>query len=572
MKTVHNITSSETDPGNRVLESSATKSSNFYQSDIIYQRYLKKHLSPEALKYMTDKLEWVGGEAATRMNKWSAEADRNVPAIKKRSPFGEDIDEIEFHPSYWKLMDIAAESEMFYVQWDPDLRQKFADERHMLGFTVGHLYAMTELGVYCPLCMTDGAARLLDLFGEDEDKERLISALSSRNGNSLLTGAMFLTEKAGGSDVGANRTMATHIEGRLYRLNGEKWFCSNANADVMMVLARTNEQPGTKGLSLFLVEKKLPDGTRNPMEFIRLKDKLGVRSMATAEISLKDTIGKMIGEEGKGFKMMTEMINLSRLYNSVTAVAGARRALIEAYEFLSYRKSFGKTALYHALIRDKLWELGSLHVMNFYLVWKTIQTMDAADQGNERARHLGRILIPMSKWFSAETGVYMGRESMELMGGLGYIEDTGLPRIYRDLLVLPIWEGSGNIIVLDVLRAAQKTKGMDYLLEEISRMSENGNKYKKIIHKEFSSIRHILEAIPEQEQDVMENSAKPVFKRLIHLYQMTLLIEELDEHNRYWIEPALDYLAKILNTDHYTLQKPPATEIIQNMIGWEIKG
>ncbi|HKJ30946.1 MAG TPA: acyl-CoA dehydrogenase family protein [Balneolales bacterium] len=571
MKTVHPATILEEDSKNRVLEPNAGKSSNFYHSDHILQSYLKKHMRADALKYMTDKLEWIGEEAATQMNLLSAQADQNGPVIKKRTPYGEDLEEIEFHPSYWKLMDMAAETEMFYVKWDPDLRKKFSNERHLLGFSVGHLYAMTELGVYCPLCMTDGAARLLDLFADDEDKHRLIPGLSSRNGKTLLSGAMFLTEKAGGSDVGANRTMATHLEGKLYRLNGEKWFCSNANAHVMMVLARSNEQSGTKGLSLFLVEKTLPDGTRNPMEYIRLKEKMGVRSMATAEIKLKDTIGKLIGEEGKGFKMMTEMINLSRLYNSVTAVAGSRRALIEAYEFLTYRKTFGKTALEHALIRDKLWELGSLHIVDFLLVWKTIQTMDAADNGDERSAHLNRILIPMSKWFSAETSVYIGRESMELMGGMGYIEDTVMPRIYRDLLVLPIWEGSGNIIVLDVLRASQKTKGMQYLLEDIQKLSRKSEKYGDIIQKELAKVTKVLEALPEQSRDSMESSAKPIFKRLIYLWQMALMIEEMDQDNRQWIELALEYMSKHLHPEKFGVKEPPSVETIQNLIGWELK-
>lgn len=570
MKTVHHITSSETDPGNRVLDPAASKSNNFYQSDKIFRAYLKKYMSQKALKYMTDKLEWIGEEAATQMNVLSEQADQFGPEIRKRTPYGEELDEIEFHPSYWKLMDMAAETEMFYVKWNPELMHGFEKQGHMLGFSVGHLYAMTELGVYCPLCMTDGAARLLSLFGEEEDKERLIPGLSSRNGKNLLTGAMFLTEKAGGSDVGANRTTATHVEGNLYRLNGEKWFCSNANADVMMVLARTNDLPGTKGLSLFLVEKVLTDGTRNPMEYIRLKDKLGVRSMATAEIALKDTIGKMIGEEGKGFKMMTEMINLSRLYNSVTAVAGARRALIEAYEYLAYRKTFGKTALQHALIRDKLWELGTLHIANFLFVWKTIRTMDAADHGDERAAHLCRVLIPMSKWFSAETSVYIGRESMELMGGMGYVEDTVMPRIYRDLLVLPIWEGSGNIIVLDVLRASQKTNGMNYLLEEISKMSHKSRDFGNDIKKEVSTLQKVMEALPEQGRDVMESSAKPVFKRLIHLFQIALMIDEMDEDNRHWIEPALKYMVKTMHATKYGMKEPLSSEDIQSLIGWEI--
>ncbi|MDZ7715072.1 MAG: acyl-CoA dehydrogenase family protein [Balneolaceae bacterium] len=194
---------------------------------------------------------------------------------------------------------------------------------------------MSELGVYCPLCMTDGAAHLVDRYAPEEVKKRLLPRLSAKEGDDLYTGAMFLTEKSGGSDVGRNLCTAQHIEGDKYKLNGEKWFCSNVNAEVILALARTDDiEEGTRGLSLFLVENNLPDGTRNPMNIIRLKDKLGVRSMATGEVELKDTIGIRLGEENNGFKLMAEMINISRLYNSVAAMSGTRRAIIEAWKYL----------------------------------------------------------------------------------------------------------------------------------------------------------------------------------------------------------------------------------------------
>ncbi|MDZ7682479.1 MAG: acyl-CoA dehydrogenase family protein [Fodinibius sp.] len=199
---------------------------------------------------------------------------------------------------------------------------------------LGQLYAMSELGQYCPHCMTDGAAYLVEQFAEESDRARLLPKLGAKNGDKLYSGAMFLTEKSGGSDVGANLCTAEQVQGKRYRLNGEKWFCSNVNADVIMALARTGPvEEGTRGLSLFLVERELPGG-RNPMEIIRLKDKLGVRSMATGEVRFNDTVGKRLGAEGAGFKVMAQMINISRNYNSVAALAGYRRALIEAWQYL----------------------------------------------------------------------------------------------------------------------------------------------------------------------------------------------------------------------------------------------
>jgi len=198
-------------------------------------------------------------------------------------------------------------------------------------------------------------AVLIDRFCDENDKKRLLPAIYTTAFSEMKTGAMYLTEKAGGSDVGANIVLAEKIEGKTYSLTGEKWFCSNANGAIAFVLARTNpDKKGTGGLSIFLVEKELPDGTKNPMDIIRLKEKLGVRSMASAEIMLEGTRGKLIGQEFEGFKIMTSMINLSRVYNSVAALSASKRALMEAYQFLTGRNTFGKNAIDHPLIRKKL--------------------------------------------------------------------------------------------------------------------------------------------------------------------------------------------------------------------------
>lgn len=555
---------------NRVLQPDAHKSSNYLESDRILNVYISKYLSSDALSYFVPKLKLLGEQAAGNLNKLSDQADRFPPNLVKRDLYGEERNEIVFHPAYHEMVDIAARSEMLFVKWSSELRKRFTGELHFLGFAAGQIFAMTELGLYCPLCMTDGAARLIDLFGNEDEKKRLIPGLSACDGQKLLTGAMFLTEKSGGSDVGANETMATKLEGDRYLLNGEKWFCSNANADVMMVLARTNEdKPGTRGLSLFLVEKFLHDGKENPIEIIRLKNKLGVKSMATAEIRLKNTVGRRLGDEGEGFKLMTEMVNLSRLYNSVTAVAGARRTLIEAYEFLSYRKLFGENALEHSLIRDKLHELGAWHVANFLLVWRTVRAMDAADNGEKREKELLRILIPMSKWFSAEMGVYMARESMELMGGLGYIEDSVMPRILRDLLVLPIWEGSGNVIVLDILRAMKKSNGLEMMMNDIEQIARDNKEYGLGMRIELQKMESLLDLMKSSERDTIEATAKPIFKRLIHLYQMALMLEEFDSDNETWIRPSLEFMKTKLTGVELSLKNPISPDSVKELIAWE---
>ena len=570
METVTSGTSQYPTEKNNVLDKNFRASTNFYHSDKIFKNHLKHIVSENGLKYMLPRLDWTGKEAAGPMNDLSLQADKHGPELVKRNFLGQNINEIRFHPAYWELMKVAVKSEMFKVKWEPSLTQQFDNEKQRLGFASGYLYAMSECGQYCPLCMTDGVARLIDLFCEDEDKARLLPHIYTDKAEDFFTGAMFLTEKTGGSDVGASITVATHLEGKTYLLNGEKWFCSNANADLIFALARTDENiKGTRGLSIFLVEKNLPGGEKNPVDVIRIKDKLGVRSMASAECMLTDTQGLMVGNEFEGFKVMVEMISLSRLYNSVAALSASRRALIEAYQFLSYRKSFGKMALEHSLVRTKLTELGALNVANFYLVWKAIEALDLADAGDEKEAQLFRMINPMTKKWSAETGVYITRESMELMGGLGYIEDGVMPKLMRDGMVLPIWEGSGNVIILDMLRSLLKTNGFEVMCSEITKSANASADYGAFLKEELGKLIPFAEKLKKLPQDEMEASAKLLFEKLTSLYQISLLINNLNEESRPWIIPALNWLTEKYSPSTLKEVQPLSVEAVKGLIGWE---
>lgn len=557
----------EKHPQNRVVSTDYKASRNFFESDLMLKHFLQKFLSSQAWEYMFGKWQKLGKQAACDMDLLSQLADKNPPELVKRNFFGETINEIRFHPAYHMLMQIAIDSEMFKVKWQPDLRQKFQTELHKLGFTSFFIFGMSEGGIPCPLCMTDGVARLIDKFAKDEDKQRLLPHIFTTQLEDLYTGAMFLTEKAGGSDVGANLVSATHWKDDYYLLNGEKWFCSNANAEIIFALARTNpEIKGTKGLSIFLVEKQKPDGSPNTMEIVRLKDKLGVRSMASAECIFTDTVGKLIGKEGEGFKIMTEMINLSRLYNAVGSLSEMRRALIEVYQFLKYRISFGVPAIQHALIRTKLTELASIYTANFYLTWHAIHTLDRADNGSQEDIEILRLLTPMLKKTAAEAGVYVIRECMELMGGIGYIEDGIMPKLLRDTLVLPIWEGAGNIMVLDMLRALVKSEGLPLMFQFVQKQLTDY----EFIAKELQNLQEIARQLPQLDKETTEATAKPFFERLTLLYQLALMKFYQDSESNTWIEPALQYFTEKLQTLMPSVQKPRSAKEVEQMFAWKI--
>ena len=555
---------------NSVLAEDARISENFFSSDLILQHYLKNKLSADAFKYMHDKLNRVGGVAATELDEHSMLADKNGPELIKRDPKGNTINHIRFHPSYAKMLDIAVKSEMFHVKWDPELRERFVSERNGLGFSAGYLFAMGEMGLYCPLCMTDGAARLIDKFIEEPQRGELLARIHTLDSTDLYTGAMFLTEKSGGSDVGANLVTADKVEDGEYLLNGEKWFCSNANADLIFALARTDANiPGIRGLSIFLIKKHLKSGAKNPIDVIRLKEKLGVRSMASAECMLTNTKGQLVGNEFEGFAVMAEMINLSRIYTAMGSLSGSRRALIEAYQFLNFRKSFGKTAIEHPLIRKKLEELGALHVANFYLVWRSIEALDNFENGDGNEAELLRLITPMSKKWVSENAVYMTRESMELMGGIGYIEDGVMPKILRDLLVNPIWEGAGNIMILDMLRAVEKTNSFEVLCNEIESSALVNKAFTDWIMERLRELTEFYPQLMKMDKELKETSAKSFFEKLTKLYQISLLAKCENAEDCPWIDLSLEYLVSIYTDKALGEDAPLSNKEINQLIAWE---
>ena len=554
---------------NKVLKSNIKSSGNFYNSDLILRNYLKNHLPNKSLTEIEESLDFIGVKAANEMDELSLKADKNGPKVIYRDSYGENIYKIDFHPSYNELVKIAIQSGMFSVKWSENNRLKYGD-RNKRSFGISSLYAMSEMGVYCPLCMTDGAAHLIDKYGDDDIKNELLNGISSQNMETFLSGAMFLTEKAGGSDVGANLVQANKVEGKTYELSGEKWFCSNANAEVIFVLGRTGSQDlGTKGLSLFLLQ---PKKNEKPLKIIRLKDKLGVRSMASAEIQLENDRAILIGEENNGFKIMTEMINISRLYNSVAAVSASRRALIEAYEFTLNRQTFGKNLIEHILVREKLEELGALNCANFYLTWEAISLLDEAENGDKRAKEKLRIITPMVKKWSAEKGVYLVRESMELMGGIGYIEDLVMPKIMRDILVLPIWEGAGNIMFLDMLRASAKTKGLYYILEEIKiELSQYKGEEKNSLLDKLDKLIQNFEKLAHQSTEEQQRQSKYLFENLTDIFQISILLREYRNYKHSYLKYALNYLiTKYLDVSMLSVKKGLSESEVKDLIAWEV--
>ncbi len=410
------------------------------------------------------------GRAAALHENVAATAERNAPRLVSHAPNGERIDAVDYHPAYRALERASYGNGIVGVKFESPLADELKAIRHLTGFGAGYYFAQCEPGIFCPICMTDGVGRVLERHNDGSDVVReTLRRVASRDPETWWRGAMFLTEKQGGSDVGANAVEARR-EGSSWRLYGEKWFCSNVDAEAALVLARMpSGAPGTRGLGLFLMLRQMPVGNDRAIRIDRLKDKFGTRSMPTGEVALQGAEAFLIGGENEGFKQMAEMLNLSRLYNSVASIALMRRGLVYALAYGAERRAFGAPLWRHPLWRATMADVSAEALGAFLLVFETVRALDAADCGDVEAQKLVRAMTPVAKAVTAKLAVWAASESIEAVGGNGYVEEMPLARNLREAQVLPIWEGTTNILSLDLLRALQKEAAHEAIVSHVNR-------------------------------------------------------------------------------------------------------
>jgi acyl-CoA dehydrogenase len=334
--------------------------------------------------------------------------------------------------------------------------------------------------------MTTGAALVLQKF-DDGSLDDYFAALTADDYERHEEGAMFLTEKQGGSDVGATETRAEPVargDDRTYALHGEKWFCSNIDAQGALALARTPGAPdGTEGLSLFLVPRERPDGRLNDATFRRLKDKLGTLSVPTGEIEFEGATGYLVGEEERGFRYMTEMLNYERVTNATGAVGVMGRTLLEAKVHAASREAFGETIQQYPLLRRDLVDMTVDYEAAAAFAFEAAKWYDrrerawreSGDETDTAAYRLMRLLVPIAKYKTAAMSVEMASRAMEVLGGNGYVGEFVTERLLRDAQVLPIWEGTSNILSLDVLRAFDRVDAHEALFPLIEGYLDEAN-------------------------------------------------------------------------------------------------
>ena len=436
------------------------RGSNAFHDDPEFASLLPLYLDPALVQHLLPHLGQLGERAGRELDELAAEADLHPPTLQHRSRAGRDDQRILKHPSYVALEQVAfgdyglaALSHRAGVLGWPQKMPPAAK------YALTYLLVQAEFGLCCPLSMTDSLTRTLGKYGAPELVARYFDDLTSQDLDTLAQGAMFMTEQGAGSDIAATATLARPDpdEPGAWLLDGDKWFCSNPDAALAMVLARHEGGPaGMKGVSLFLLPRVLPDGSTNRYRIIRLKDKLGTRSMASGEIRMEGARAWLVGELGRGFVQMADMVNNSRLSNGMRAAGLMRRAVAEALHVARHRVAFGRALVDLPLMRPQLAKMMLAAEQARSMMFQTAQALYRADQREEGAYALTRLLTPLIKFRACRDARKATGDAMEVRGGCGYIEEWGDARIVRDAHLGSIWEGTSNIVSLDVIRAIRR--------------------------------------------------------------------------------------------------------------------
>ena len=438
---------------------------NQYLADDVLRRYLRHTVPADALARMEGELNEVGELAGGELYRASIAERRDEPVLTQWDAWGKRVDHIEVSPLWKRAARIAAEKGMVATAYE----RKSGAHSRVHQFALVYLVDSAWHVYSCPLAMTDGAARTLVTSKNQALIERAVPRLTSRDPAQAWTSGQWMTERTGGSDVAICETVAK-ADGDAWRLSGTKWFSSATTSQMALTLGRPEgNPPGGSGLALFYVEVRRPDGSMNGIQVNRLKEKLGTRMVPTAELTLDGALAVPVIGLKDGIKNITPMLSITRTWNAIGAISGMRHGLALAKDYAKRRVAFGAPLEQKPLHIDTLASLEAEYEGAFLLAFRAVELLgkDEAGELGEHEAALLRLLTPIVKLTTAKQAVAISSEVLESFGGAGYIEDTGLPRILRDSQVLPIWEGTTNVLSLDLLRALAKTGTLEPIAREV---------------------------------------------------------------------------------------------------------
>jgi acyl-CoA dehydrogenase len=503
---------------------------NFYAVDRGLRDLLQLYLQPGDFRRLEPHFDRLGALAGGRLDELARIADKHPPVLNARDRFGRDEDWIDYHSSYREMEKIAFGDFQFHAM--SHRAGTLGMDRPLPAvakYALQYLFVQAEFGLMCPISVTDTSIHLVSKFASPELKDYLLPKMLSDDIATLWKGTQFITERAGGSDVGAIETTARCEDG-VWRLYGDKWFCSHADADVALLLARPEGAPaGTRGLALFALPRRLKDGRRNAYRIVRLKDKLGTRSMASGEILLEGAEAWLVGEADRGLKQMMEQVNLSRLSHGVRAAAMMRRCVNEALVCARSRVAFGKTIIEYPLLRRQLLKIAVPTEQSLSMFLFAASAMDRANAGSKDAEAVLRILTPLLKFRACRDNIPVATGAMEVRGGNGYIEEWVNTRLIRDAHIGVLWEGTSNINALDiVMRAVGKSRAHRTLEASLKRLLDNATLVPAAFRDRLRLALDRALAFAERvaAEPALEESARQVASSLYHVTSAILMTWE----------------------------------------------
>lgn len=524
---------------------------NQYDDDRVLRSYLRRALPDDMLAEIEPGLHALGSRAAGEMLALADAAEAEPPRHVPYDAWGRRVDRIETSEAWRTLDRIAAEEGIVATAYE---RAHGALSRvHQMARL--HLYHPSSAIYSCPLAMTDGAARALLAHGANDPELRAaVERLTTRDPARFWTSGQWMTERTGGSDVSGTSTIAKPSGGGEYVLSGTKWFTSATTSQMALTLARivSSDEAATgdvgvrnnKSLSLFFVAMRDADGGLRNIRVDRLKDKLGTRAMPTAELTLLATPARLVGDAGNGVRKIAVLLNITRYYNAACAVSGMRRAVALATDYAGRRVAFGRPLIDHPLHVETLANMAVEYAAGFHLVARVAELLgrDEAGDATPDERLLLRLLTPAAKLFTGKQAVAVASEALEAFGGAGYVEDTGLPRLLRDAQVLAIWEGTTNVLSLDLLRALREEGALAALAADVVRMLEHvrGNALRASAGKVARSINAIVaHAETPMDDESRQAGARAFAFAIARTYAGALLLD----HAAWSVEHESDELA-----------------------------
>jgi alkylation response protein AidB-like acyl-CoA dehydrogenase len=502
---------------------------NWYDVDPNLQQIARRLLEPVDLEWCEPELRKAGALVGAHIAGRAEITDKSPPQLVKYDRWGERTDEIVHHPGA-----IASKRDAWIAGISgPRLRNEAARHgRHfpeVMTTAMNYLLSQAETGMLCAIGMTSGVVSLVRRYAPASLRDEMLAHLTAEDFDDAWDGAMFLTEKTGGSDLATLTTVARQ-EGDHWILNGSKWFCSNVDAGVIVTLARPDGAPdGLKGIALFLVPRGRMDGRRNGIEIRRLKDKLGTRAVPTAEVDFVEAEAYLMAGEsadagaardGRGINRMMEMVNSSRHGVAVMGLGIMRRAFLEAAIFSSHRTAFGSPLRDLPMMRETL--------VGMVVELEAAAALVFASAADDSA--ITRLLVPLAKLRATRRGVELASQAVEVHGGNGYIENWPVARQFRDAQCHTIWEGTENIICLDVLRALRSEQVVEAAFAALERRMSAApqmlEQTREPVARAFGEVRQALEFLSRAERDLAQLRARTFANYLADVVQAALLFEE----------------------------------------------